>query len=197
MLISPETLSRIMPRCPEPKLEGYAAALSAAMAEHDISNVTRAAAFLGQLALESGELNHWVELADGNAYEGRASLGNTQPGDGPLYRGRGPIQLTGRGGYAAAGAALGLDLVAHPELAGEPEHGFRIAAWFWRVGAGLRLSAAARKHLGGAVDLNNVADRGDFTGITLAINGGLTHHDRRLEYYHRALEVLGSTARLG
>lgn len=196
MLISPSALSSIMPRCPESQLQTYALALSSAMEEHQINTVTRAAAFLGQLALESGELKHWVELADGSAYEGRASLGNTQPGDGPLYRGRGPIQLTGRANYLAAGEALGVDLVANPELVAQPEHGFRVAAWFWRKGAGMRLSAAARKRLGPGVDLNDVADRGDFLGCTMAINGGETHHDRRLAYTHRALEVLGTEALL-
>lgn len=196
-LIFPDVLRRIMPRCPEPKLALYAQELSFAASEHEIWTVTRLAAFLGQLALESGELQHWVEIADGTAYEGRAALGNTEPGDGPRYKGRGPIQLTGRANYRAAGAALQVDLEGSPELAAEPAHGFRVAAWFWRAGAGQRLSAAAKKRLGAGVDLNQVADRGDFEGITLAINGGLTHHDRRLAYYHRALEVLGTDARLG
>jgi peptidoglycan L-alanyl-D-glutamate endopeptidase CwlK len=53
-------------------------------------------------------------------YEGRKDLGNTQPGDGPRFKGRGLIQLTGRANYAAAGARLGIDLVNQPEQANEP-----------------------------------------------------------------------------
>lgn len=45
------------------------------------------------------------------------SLGNTQPGDGARYAGRGWVQLTGRANYQKAGVKLGLDLLHHPELA--------------------------------------------------------------------------------
>ena len=64
---------------------------------------------------------------------GRTHLGNTEPGDGYRYRGRGYIQLTGRANYTADGRALGLDLVNQPELASEPEHAERIAVRFWQT----------------------------------------------------------------
>lgn len=63
-------------------------------------------------------------------YGGR--LGNLTAADALTYRGRGAIMLTGRENYAAAGAALGLPLVAHPHLAAVPEHAGRIAAWYLR-----------------------------------------------------------------
>jgi len=56
------------------------------------------------------------EYADGSAYEGRADLGNVQPGDGKRYKGRGLIQLTGRANYSKFGLMTGLDLINHPEL---------------------------------------------------------------------------------
>ncbi len=177
MIITADLLTRIMPRCPAPEL--YAPLLSEAMVEAEITTVTRAAAFCAQLAWESGDLRHFEELADGTAYEGRADLGNAKPGDGRRYKGRGPIQLTGRANYRAAGIALGLDLEGDPELAARPEVGFRVAAWYWT-----------------SRQLNAVADRPDFRAVTRKINGAATdrapsHHLRRVEIYQRALELLG------
>lgn len=176
-MIFAQALSMIMPRCPDP--HRYAPHLARAMVDAEIDSVTRAAAFLGQLALESGELRFMEELADGSAYEGRQDLGNTEPGDGPRYKGRGPIQLTGRYNYRKAGEALGVPLESSPELAATPEVGFRVAAWYWRT------------H-----NLNEKADALNYQSITKAINGGLSHHDRRLVYYQKALEVLGISARV-
>jgi putative chitinase len=181
-MLTADLLTRLMPRCPAAEL--YAPLLEAAMVEASITTVTRAAAFLAQLAWESGDLRYMEELADGSAYEGRADLGNSKPGDGRRYKGRGPIQLTGRANYRAAGAALGLDLEADPALAARPEVGFRVAAWYWT-----------------SRDLNAVADRPDFRAVTRKINGAATdhapsHHLRRVEVYYRALELLGVAAAL-
>lgn len=72
-----------------------------------------------------GKPEHLAELM----YGGRN--GNDQPGDGFKYHGRGYIQLTGKDNYRAAGEALHLDLVKHPELASEPENAAKIAVWYW------------------------------------------------------------------
>ncbi len=65
-------------------------------------------------------LGQWmVEFASGWAYEGRSDLGNTQPGDGPRYKGRGFLQVTGRYNYTDWSNRLGIDLVNHPEKAAE------------------------------------------------------------------------------
>jgi putative chitinase len=68
-------------------------------------------------------------------YEGRADLGNTQPGDGVRFAGRGLVQLTGRRNYAAAGEYLDIDLIGNPDLALVPEYATRILVWGMETGA--------------------------------------------------------------
>jgi predicted chitinase len=114
-------------------------------------------------------------------------LGNKHPGDGPKYRGRGPIQVTGRDRYRMAGAALGLDLVNNPEWVGDPDNhalvGFQVAGWFWNW---KRISRLADQ-----VDIQNdssiVATNKQ---ATLLVNGGYNAIDQRLAFYRRALEFL-------
>jgi putative chitinase len=89
------------------------------------------------------------------AYGGR--MGNTLPGDGWRYRGRGLIQLTGRDAYRQAGAALGVDYEASPDLAAQEPHAALIAAWTWAEWKGC----------------NALADTGNIEGWRRAINGGL------------------------
>lgn len=175
--LTDKQLALVMPRCPAVHLGLYSRCLSSAMVEAKITTVTRASAFLGQLAHESGELRFMEELSDGSQYDGRSDLGNTEAGDGARFKGRGPIQLTGRRNYERFGKVLGVDLIAEPSRAADADVGFRVAALYW-----------TDHHC------NEKADALDFAAVTKAINGGLSHHDRRLEYYHRALEVLGRDA---
>lgn len=170
--VSVEQLRAIMPRIKEPEL--YLPFLNAAMAEVEINDPRRQAAFLAQLAHESCEFRYFEELASGEAYEGRADLGNICKGDGVRYKGRGPIQLTGRKNYQLASKALGLDLVGNPQQAASPEVGFRVAGWYWKTHR-----------------LNQLADADRFDDITRVINGGYNGKAQRDAYYRRALEVLG------
>jgi predicted chitinase len=167
-----EQLLAIMPRCPYLRAAGLLAHLNAALAEFEIDTPWRAATFLAQLAHESVELRHFEELADGKAYEGRKDLGNTEKGDGPRYKGRGPIQLTGRANYRRASTALGLDLEGDPRRASDADVGFRVAGWFWK-----------------SHGLNELADRQDFDAITRKINGGTNGAASRRAYLARALSA--------
>ncbi len=148
--------------------------LNAAMHEARINTGLRQAAFLAQVMHESGRLMYMKELASGIKYEGRVSLGNTQPGDGVKYKGRGPIQITGRANYTAIMMDLGIDCVEHPELLEQPAEGCRASAWFWSTR-----------------QLNALADAGDFEQITKKINGGLNGQPDRLALYSVAKKVLG------
>jgi len=147
--------------------------LNKAMAEANITTPKRQAAFVAQLAHESAQFRYFEEIASGAAYEGRRDLGNTQPGDGKRFKGRGPIQLTGRSNYRAAGKALGIDLENNPKRAAEVDVGFRTAAWFWN-----------------SRNLNTYADAGNFREVTRRINGGYNGLADREAYYRRALNVL-------
>lgn len=168
-----DQLRRIMPELSEDLAGLYLPYLNAAMREAVITTSARVAAFVAQLAHESAQLRYFEEIASGAEYEGRLDLGNTHDGDGVRYKGRGPIQLTGRANYRAAGKALGLDLEGHPERATDLEVAFRIAAWYWTT------------H-----NLNALADAGDFDKITKAVNGGYNGRASRDAYYARAQEVL-------
>jgi len=94
------------------------------------------------------------------AYAYRNGNGGPVSRDGWRFRGRGPIQITGRANYAACGAALGLDLLKNPELLEQPGAGCLSAAWFWDQG-----NRTGRS-------LNALADQGKLTAVRAAVNGG-------------------------
>ena len=173
--VSLAQLQAIMPNLPTARANEVLPHLNHAMAEASINTPLRQAAFLAQLAHESVEFKFFEEIADGSQYEGREDLGNVNPGDGKRYKGRGPIQLTGRSNYRAAGQALGLDLEGNPPRAADVDVGFRTATWFWN-----------------SHNLNPLADQGDFLAITESINGGTNGLAAREEYYARAKQVLGA-----
>lgn len=104
-------------------------------------------------------------------------LGNTLPGDGARFRGRGYIQLTGRANYAAASAALNVNLLVHPDLAEQPEIAIRIAVWLWTKDAALR----------------RAGQQGDVKTATRRINGGLIGLEDRTKRYRGYLDLLGAT----
>lgn len=178
-MVTLEELKAIMPHAGK-RAEVFIEPLNAAMQEFGIDTPLRIAAFLAQVAHESGEMRYVREIASGEDYDtGRKAenLGNTpeRDGDGERYRGRGLIQLTGQDNYRACSTALFGDpdlLLYYPERLEEPETACRSAAWFWE------------KH-----GLNELADKGDFVLITKRINGGTNGWKWRLMYYDRAKAV--------
>ena len=182
-MITQDQLRRIMPGANAAKLTLFFPHLQAAMEEFEINTPLRAAAFLAQLAHESGQLRFMEEIWGPTAAQRRYEpvttlskrLGNTQKGDGFRFKGRGPIQLTGRDNYQRFGALLGLDLVGNPATAATPEVAFRIAGLFW-------------KNKG----LNQLADQQNFREITRRINGGFNGLQDRLNFFARAKTVLGT-----
>lgn len=145
---------------------------------YDIADTAaRVANFVGQGAHETNGFRLlrevWGPTDAQKRYEGRADLGNTQPGDGFTYRGRGIFQLTGRANYHAAGRAIGQDLEGNPNLAETPAIAVETAAWFWQ-----------------SRGLNALADAGSEDQITRRINGGTMGIDERRALVARAKRLL-------
>ena len=179
--LTEQALAQIMPNLKAEKRALFFPFLTRAMAEFEVNTPARQAAFLAQLAHESGEFK-WMEEIWGptpaqRRYEGRRDLGNTVPGDGFRFKGRGPIQITGRANYKRYGDMLGVDLINNPQLAATPEVGFRIAGVYWKRN-----------------NINAPADRQDIVAVTKAINGGTNGLEDRKKYYERAKRVLGVSA---
>lgn len=131
MIITPQQLKRIMPNAAIAKTELYAPLLTKHMAKWHIDTFEQATAYIANVGHESGELNYTEEIASGAAYEGRKDLGNTEPGDGKRYKGRGLIQLTGRTNYLLMGLMLDQDFINNPTLLQQPEFASESAAAFW------------------------------------------------------------------
>ena len=172
-MLTATDLQIILPAATGANIDRFWQPLNDTMDEFSINSAVRQAAFLAQIGHESGSFRYVRELASGDAYEGRADLGNVEPGDGRKFRGRGLIQITGRVNYVACGLALGLDLVANPALLEEPENACRSAGWVW----------ATR-------NCNELADSGNFQKLTRRINGGLTGLADREAIWKRAKEQL-------
>jgi putative chitinase len=177
MMLTEDQLRQMFPSAGD-RLTPHLPYIIPALEAFEIDTPDRIAAFLAQLAHESGEYR-WMEEGWGPTeaqlgYEGAARLGNTEPGDGRKFSGHGPIQITGRANHRACGEALGLDLIAEPRLICEPANGTASSCWFWN----------SRK-------LSPLADRGWFKAITRKINGGLNGLDDRVAYWDRNRLILG------
>lgn len=198
-----EILAQVYPTLPAAQRAEYAPLMEAAFAEFEINTRLRIAAVLGQLGVESNELKVWQENLNYSAkrlcavwpkrfptldaaapfannpqalankvYGGR--MGNTGPDDGWTYRGRTPVQLTGREMYRQVGKFLNLPLEDSPDLANDKANAFRAVGCFFRdIKAMLSL-----------------ADAGDFKGVTFKVNGGYTDLEKRTQYYQSALKVI-------
>lgn len=155
-------------------------AVSDGLKASQCTNVNRIAMWLAQVGHESAGFNATEEYVSGAAYEGRADLGNTQPGDGVRFKGRSWIQITGRSNYGLFSQwAFKQRLVSTPtyfvdhstELADLKWAGIG-AAWYWTV---------ARS------DINVLSDRQDLETVTRRINGGTNGLADRRDRYNRAL----------
>lgn len=149
-------------------------ALADTLAEYGMDTPLRAAHFLAQTCEESAGFSATEEDTEGSEYEGRFDLGNIELGDGPRFKGRGLIQLTGRANYARYAAPPALDLLDRPELAAQPAISLRLACEFWTFHG-----------------LNDFADCDDLLVTTFRINGGFNGLSTRRMYLGKAKAALG------
>lgn len=179
-----QTLARAMDnRVSMDRYEELCPAWNNALIMADCTTVDRVAMWCAQIGHESGGLKWMEEIASGDAYDTRTDLGNTPQvdGDGRLYKGRGPIQLTGKNNYQSFSrwaAAKGLVddpecFVKNPLAVAEPYWGFLAATFYWTVSR----------------NMNSFADRRDLLGATKAVNGGTNGVDDRRNFYNRALAL--------
>lgn len=200
--MSPETLARAI-GCTLLTASRYAKPLTDAMKRWGIDTPLRQAAFLGQISVESGRLslieenlnytatrlhsvwpNRFPTVASATPYAFNAQLlankvyggrmGNTQPGDGYKYRGRGLKQLTGRDNYTAYAKASGQDAVNKPDLLLDAHYAADSAGWYWHV-----------------AKCASYADRKDWKGLTKAVNGGYNGLAERIKATEKAMAALG------
>jgi putative chitinase len=160
----------------------FAPFMQIACDHYQITQPLDIAAFLAQTGHESDRLlftrELWGPTVTQRSYEPpsqkASDLGNTQPGDGERFCGRGLIQITGRANYALAAVGMDLDLLNHPELLEQPANAAMSAGWFWWNN---KLSA--------------IALAGDFVTLTRRINGGTNGLADRQALYAAAKQVLG------
>ena len=162
--LSPAEIAMIC-GAPRENVEQHWPAISKALAERGLDDVPSTIAAVATIATEVSSFLPINEFGNTGyftrMYEGRKDLGNTHPGDGARYHGRGFIQLTGRANYRAYGAKLGVPLEQHPELALRPDIAARVlASYFDQRG------------------ISALAARGDWRGVRRAVNGGLNGWDR-------------------
>lgn len=169
---------------------GYVSSCNDALRLADCTTVNRAAMFLAQIGAESVGLKYSEEIASGEAYDRAnnprlaAGLGNTEFGDGPRFKGRTFIQITGRHNYSLLSVwahRLGLVptssyFVDNPTALALPQYVWLGPVWYWTV---------ARS------TLNELSDARDIEGATRAINGGLHNLSGRTDRWRHCL-ALGS-----
>lgn len=158
--------------------------IEAAMLEYEINTPARQAAFLAQIGHECGGFLYpqelWGPTPAQTRYEGRADLGNTQPGDGRKFSGHGWIQITGRANHAKARDQMRAkfgddvpDFEAEPLLLAQSKWAAMSAANFWQANG-----------------LNELADLGRFETVCRRVNGGLNGYPERLVLWEKAKAAL-------
>lgn len=181
-LITKEQLATAY-QCPMSRADYWDDWINESMLLWGITDRLDIACFLAQLGHESGSLRWsreiWGPTRAQRKYEGRRDLGNTQPGDGKRFMGRGPIQMTGRHNYRKVTAWIrkvvpdAPDFEANPQLLELPRWGSLAAGAFWKWN-----------------NLSELGRLGAITKTTRIVNGGYNGLADRKAIFQRLLKVL-------
>lgn len=202
-MVTLEKLNEAFPDATEQDVIKYYEAFVRVFEEYEINTPTRQAAFIAQVAHESGQLRHVIEnlnysqqgllrvfkkyftpqlaaqyarkpeMIANRVYANRMGNGPEESGDGWMFRGRGLIQLTGRDNYTKFAEDMGMSLDEAVSYLETSDGAVESAAWFWDQR-----------------DLNRFADNEDIVTISKRVNGGTNGLQERIELYNHALEVL-------
>jgi predicted chitinase len=169
-LITYDQLKKMLPPTRQQEIDKYLTHLNETMRIFEINTPLRKAHFMAQILHETGFFKNTEELASGNAYEGRVDLGNTHAGDGPLFKGRGLLQITGRSNYTKCEQYLrgklgdsSFDITSSISSSRQLSINLRYATlasgYFWRYIK---------------PKLNDVADNDDAFWVSVYVNGWAT-----------------------
>ena len=207
MLVSFDQLNEFFEDTDEEIIQQYVQPLNDVMEFYEINNKQRIAMFLAQVGHESGGLTTIKENLNYSAdrlkvifpkyfkgvdpsgyarnpekianrvYANRMGNGPEESGDGWRYRGRGPIQLTGKANYTKFAQEMFDDwqnLVEHPDWVTEDkDFALMSAIWFWN-----------------SHNLNHYADIGDLKQMTKIINGGYLGLEERQNLYNTIIQYV-------
>lgn len=191
MILTAEILKGIVPAIKQGAIDACLPHLNTFFPKYEINTPQRIGGFLAQIAEESANFSAVREYASGKEYEGRKDLGNTQVGDGVLFKGRGLIQITGRGNYKWCSRDLFGDdrLLATPDLLTTPQYAVQSACWFWKTAKPLN-TVCDRAEDWATVWAHNGKTYTKIQWMTLLINGGQNGIAERTANYARARAVL-------
>ncbi len=154
--------------------ERFVSLLNSKMKSYNIIDCYQKAHFLSQCFHESARFETTIEFASGDGYnpgvhQGAIKNGNTTMGDGPKYKGKGPIQLTWKNTYKMYSMYRGIDFVSNPDLvASDMENAIDASCWFWRHKGGITKKYGAN----GDINILIEHENNNVAMITLAVNGG-------------------------
>lgn len=187
--VTAQLLMTVFPASAQSNVQADVKHLAAAMKEARIADPRVAAVIIATILVETPQFNHYEEPQASfntkeqpfDAYEkdsrlGRV-LGNSEPGDGAKYKGRGYIGLTGRANYARTGARLNLDLVNNPDLAKQPEVAARVICAYFAE----RLPS-----------ITEALDRNDLAYIRRVVAGGSRQLEQFTAGYNKLLAQLNA-----